>query len=89
MSILINLGPNLAIYAKNQMEQNSKTIKNLAHLTIYVKMGNNAVKKKTNLAKLTITSFLKLKIMICIFQCQTLSIDSCFIIISNLLNCHF
>lgn len=46
MSILINLGPNLAIYAKNQMEQNSKTIKNLAHLTIYVKMGNNAVKKK-------------------------------------------
>lgn len=27
-------------------KKNSKTIKNLAHLTIYAKMGNNAVKKK-------------------------------------------
>lgn len=40
-------------------KKNSKTIKNLAHLTIYVKMGNNAVKKETNLGKLTIISFFK------------------------------
>lgn len=40
-------------------KKNSKTIKNLAHLTIYVKMGNNAVKKKNKPRKAYNNKFFK------------------------------